>query len=251
MNALDLDAGDRTPDLSVLIPTLDEAGWLEHCVRTVRASLQYGDVDGEVVVCDGGSTDRTVEIAERLGVDRLVRTSPGRARQLNVGAERAAGRALVFLHADTLVPPEWAASVWGAIEEGADGGWCPIEIVPESTTSIAINGFPAVSVGINWRTRRFETATGDQSLFVRREVFEALGGLPELPIMEGAEMAARLREYGRVRLLEHRVRVSGRRWERTGLVRGTLAMYAIRAGYSCGIDPDRLLELWKWSTGPS
>lgn len=237
------------PQLSILVPTLDEEDWIEHAIRTVRASLDYGDVRGEIVVCDGGSADATVEIAERMGVEAVVSAPEGRARQLNRGAARATGEGLVFLHADTLVPAEWAAAIWRELEAGADGGWCEIEIVPETASGVAANGLRAVAAGINWRTRLFETATADQSIFVRRSSFESLDGLPELPIMEGAEMAFRLREHGCTSVVDTAVRVSGRRWEHTGLVGGTLSMYAVRIGYMCGVAPDRLLEFWRWSTG--
>lgn len=244
-----MDSAPGRPQLSVLVPTLDEEDWIEHCLRTVRASLEYAGVEGEIVVCDGGSTDATVEIASRVGVDAVVSAPAGRARQLNRGAERATGEGLVFLHADTLVPPEWSGAIWGALEEGADGGWCEIAIVPETPSGAVANGLPAVAQGINWRTRHFETATAEQSLFVRRSALEAMGGLPEVPIMEGAELASRLREHGRTSLLEATVRVSGRRWERAGLLRGSLTMYAVRMGYMCGVDPDRLVRFWRWSTG--
>lgn len=249
MRQFDVDSRDRRPYLSVVVPTLDEEEWLEHCLRTVRASFDYGGVDGEIVVCDGGSTDATLEVASRVGVDATVSAPPGRARQLNRGADRARGEALVFLHADTLVPAEWAASIRAALERGASGGWCELEILPEGPSGAAANGLAAVARGINWRTRLFETATADQSLFVRRSLFETLGGFPDVPILEGAEMASMLREHGRIRLLETAVRVSGRRWERAGLVRATLSMYAVRAGYLCGVDPDQLARLWRGSTG--
>jgi len=245
----DVSTDSSPPQLSILVPTLDEEARIEHSIRTVRASLAYGDVRGEIIVCDGGSCDETVAIAERVGVEAVVSAPAGRARQLNRGAERAAGEGLVFLHADALVPADWAAAIWRELEAGADGGWCEIEVVPETASGVAANGLPAVAAGINWRTRVFETATAEQSMFVRRSSFESLDGLPELPIMEGAEMASRLREYGSTSVVETTVRVSGRRWEHTGLVGSTMAMYAVRIGYMCGVAPGRLREFWRWSTG--
>lgn len=236
------------PQLSILIPTVDEEAWIGPCVQAVRASLAYGEVSGEIILCDGGSRDGTVEEARRVGADRIVTSAPGRAAQLGRGAERATGRGLVFLHADTLVAPDWAGRIERVLREGAVGGWFEVEILPEQG-SLTANGLRCIAEGINWRTRRFRTATGDQSLFVRRDVFEAIGGFADLPILEGADLAARLRRRGDVAVLEPRLRISGRRWERAGLIRGTLAMYAVRVGYHCGVAPARLRRIWEWSTG--
>lgn len=241
-------ADDSGPILSVLMPTLDESRWLEHSVRTVRASLGYGDIDGEVVVCDGGSSDGTAELAESLGAKTVRTDEPGRARQLNLAAERASGDILVLLHADSLVGPRWAQRILAAVGRGAVGGWCEIEILPENSSLLGVVGLKAIAEGIKWRTRLFRTATGDQSIFLTAEAFDTLGGVPERPVMEGAKLASRLRQFGPIEILDGPVRISGRRWERGGLIRTMLLMYAVRTGLSCGVDEQWLGEIWNGRT---
>ncbi|MFB6264009.1 MAG: glycosyltransferase family 2 protein [Bradymonadaceae bacterium] len=232
------------PRLSVLVPTLNEVEWVEYCLRTARAALDAADVDGEILVADGGSTDGTVERAERAGADEVLAVeSEGRAAQLNAAAQRARGRIYLVIHADALVSPGLVDGVDSAIGEGADGGWAPVAILPEYGGASV--GLDAVEWGINWRTRAFCTATGEQALFVRARVFEAIGGFADQSIMEGHALARRLRETGRVDLLDVPVRISGRRWERGGVVRTSLLMHAIRGAYELGVPPAILSRIWE------
>jgi rSAM/selenodomain-associated transferase 2 len=235
--------------LSVLIPTLDEEDWIEHSIRSARASLRASNVDGEIIVCDGGSSDRTCRRAEQYGADEIVCTAkPGRARQWNAGAAQASGEVLALLHADSVVGPAWAGRIRGAIQEGVSGGWFQIEILPENGTVTSANGLTVMAGGINIRTLVFRTATSDQSIFVRREVFDDLGGVPSRPVMEGYELASRLGETGTTAILGSEVRISGRRWERSGLVRTMLVGFAVRAAYEFGVDAGWLSDLWQKAT---
>ncbi len=235
--------------LSVLIPTLDEEDWIEHSIRSARASLRASGIDGEIIVCDGGSSDRTRRRAVQYGADEIVRTAkPGRARQWNAGAERASGDVLALLHADSVVGPAWAERIRDAIQEGVSGGWFQVEILPEQGTVASANGLAVMATGINVRTLVFRTATSDQSIFVRRDLFEELGGVPSRPVMEGYELASRLGEAGATAILGSEVRISGRRWERSGLVRTMLVGFAIRAAYEFGVDAGWLSDVWQKAT---
>jgi len=231
--------------LSVLIPTLDEQDWIAHAVRSVRASLERAEIPGEILVCDGDSADATVESAIRAGADRVVRVDrPMRARQWNDGLREARGEILAFLHADAVVDGDWARAIVRAVDDGAVGGWFQVEIVPESRSALAAMGLRMMAAGMNARTRLFHTATSDQCLFVRRQTLEAIGGVPELPLMEGLELARRLREAGPTAMLGRHVRISGRRWERAGLVRTAALMVLLRGAYDVGVDVEWLRAVW-------
>ena len=233
------------PAISVLVPTLNEQDWIEHSISTVRAALRTAGVAGEIVVCDGGSTDETRRRAEMLGVDRIVTAGGGRAAQLDAGARESTGETLAMLHADAIVRPEWVAEIVESIDAGAAGGWFQIEILPELGTLQGANGLELMAAGINARTRATEkAATADQSIFVRRSVFEAIGGVPDLPILEGNALARRIAEHGPVSLGGPHVRISGRRWERGGLLRTMFLMFAIRGAFHLGVDPARLRHVW-------
>ena len=234
-----------SPNLSILIPTLDEGGWLRHCVSTVRASAAAAGMDAEIIVCDGGSTDDTLDIARRLRVDAVVETSrAGRASQLNKGLALARGETIGFLHADSLLTPDALTSMSGALDRGCVGGWFQIDILPESDSVVGNNGLAAMAWGINLRTRLFRTATADQFIFARSEVIEVLGGLPDIPLFEGNRFARQMREIDKVAVLGPGVRVSGRRWERNGLFRMLFLMYALRAAERAGASTQRLYEIW-------
>lgn len=242
----------ESPSLSILIPTWNEESWIAPCIRTIRASLDASDLAGEIIVCDGGSSDETEHRAHRAGVDMFVRSErPGRPRQLNRGVRKSKGECLVFLHADALVHPEWFEALASALRVGHVGGWSHVDIVPEHGGRASWFGLPTVNWGMDLRTRLFHTATSDQGIFMRREAFEAIGGVPELPIMEGYALVDRLREVGSTALLEPRLRISGRRWECGGVVRTTMAMQVIRAGFALDVDPRRLEKWWRQWTARS
>jgi glycosyltransferase involved in cell wall biosynthesis len=248
-----------TPHLSILIPTLDEASWITHSVRSARASLQAAEIDGEIVVCDGGSRDNTVAQARRWA-DRVLDGPPGRAAQLNAAASVATGEVLVMLHADALLDPDAIRGVVDAIESGADGGWFQIEILPELQRLGAVYALRLMAWGINHRTRLFRTATADQCIFCRRMVFDSIGGLPDVVLMEGNLFARSMRTQAKrtqakrdqakrdqatIEILGPHLRISGRRWEKNGVFRTMFLMYGIRAGHRAGISTEVLDKVWR------
>jgi rSAM/selenodomain-associated transferase 2 len=219
------------PRVSIVVPTLNEAAGLAahlECLQPLRAC------GCEVVVVDGGSTDGTVDVARPLA-DVVLRAPRGRGTQLNAGARAARGDVLLFLHADTRLPPHALAAVRAALAEGRHGwGRFDVEIAGRHPL------LPLVARLVSWRSRLTGIATGDQALFVRREHFEAVGGFPGIPLMEDVALSARLRRAGRPACLRLRVVTSGRRWESRGVVRTILLMWWLRFLFWLGRDPARL-----------
>ena len=184
---------------------------------------------------DGGSTDATAAIAARFPQVRLLASPRGRARQMNAGARAARGDVLLFLHADTLLPDGALAAVEAAVgDPGVVAGRFDVRF--DNPRPV----FRMIAWFMNPRSRWSGISTGDQAIFVRREVFEALGGYPDMPLMEDVELCRRLKRRGRLAALRLRVTTSARKWEREGAVRTILLMWALRLLYMVGVPPARL-----------
>lgn len=217
--------------LSVVIPALDEAAGIRATLEPLQAWRAAGH---EAILADGGSRDDTVDLARPL-CDRIVLAPRGRARQMNAGAAKASGEGLVFLHADTQLPNDALPLIERALGEGP---WGRFDIAIQSARPM----LRVVSAMMNWRSRRTGIATGDQAIFVRTEVFRALGGFADIALMEDIEFSARARKLAPPACLAARARTSGRRWERHGVWRTILLMWRLRAAYALGADPARLAE---------
>jgi rSAM/selenodomain-associated transferase 2 len=226
------------PAVSVVVPTLNEAAVL---ARTLEA-LPTGFA--EVVVADGGSTDATVAIAREHGA-RVTASPPGRGPQMNAGAAAAKGDVLLFLHADTVLPPDAPARIAAALAEaGAVAGAFRLGIdSPDPRLRL-------IARAANLRTRLTGVPYGDQALFVRRDAFDAAGGFPDVPIMEDVELGRRLKRLGRIVVVPARVRTSARRWEREGIVRTTLRNAVLITLYLLGVHPRRLARWYGHVRGP-
>jgi rSAM/selenodomain-associated transferase 2 len=224
--------------LSIVVPVLDEAGFLPALLPDLARSCP----DVEVVVVDGGSRDGSVEIAARAPGVRLIRSDPGRARQMNAGAAAATGDILLFLHADTRLPPGAAEAVLEALADPsiAYGRFDVCFDRPGSALRL-------IAALMNLRSRIAGICTGDQAIFVRRAAFALLDGYPEIALMEDIELTRRLKRVGRLAPLRLRVTTSARRWQRDGVVRTVVLMWTLRFLYFCGIGPDRL-HRWYYAT---
>ncbi len=219
--------------LSVIVPTLDE----EHAIGATLARVRSASVH-QVIVVDGGSRDRTTAVAAR-DADRVLRAPSGRASQMNAGAAVASGDTLLFLHADTLLPRGFDVAIADALVDPAVvGGRFDVHLGGAS------RWLPLVAAGMNWRSRWTRIATGDQAIFVRRAVFEALGGYPAVPLFEDVRLTAALKRRGRVACLRARVVTSGRRWERRGALRTVALMWSLRLAHALGVSPARLRRLY-------
>ena len=218
--------------LSVIIPTLNEERLLPATLEGLVATS-----DCEVIVSDGGSSDATREIALQRGCTVLL-GPPGRGRQMNAGAARAAGGLLLFLHADTRLPAGFVAMVEEALlGRGVSGGAFSLAI-DRHRPSLA-----AIALGANLRSRLLRLPYGDQALFTTARTFHSLGGFPETPIMEDVLFVNKLRRIGRIRILPNQVTTSARRWERLGVIRTTLRNQLILIGYGLGV-PTTTLAAW-------
>ena len=215
--------------ISIVIPVLNEEETIA-ATLTGLARCQFH----ELIVVDGGSSDRTAELCKRLGVTVLM-SSRGRARQMNVGARRADGDVLLFLHADTRLPD----SAFHDIEKAVSDPRCV-----GGRFDVQLDGahwmLGVIGAMISLRSRLSGVATGDQAIFVRREIFAELGGYPDIPLMEDIAFSRLLKGKGRVACLRSRVITSARRWERDGVWRTILKMWALKSLYLAGISPLRL-----------
>jgi rSAM/selenodomain-associated transferase 2 len=220
------------PRVSVIVPALNEA----RRIGDTLARLREPEVR-EVLVVDGGSGDGTADVARRLA-DRVISSSPGRARQMNAGARVAAGEVLFFLHADTQVPSGYARAIVQAIDGDAVAGRFDLAL---DAPGLA---FRVIEAAINLRSRCTRVFTGDQGLFVRREVFDELGGYPDVPLLEDLALSIALKRRGKIACLRQRLRTSARRWQDGGVVRTVLLMWRIRALYFVGVSPERLARLY-------
>lgn len=220
-------------NISVIIPVLNEE-------KSLAATLQAlaGLRPDETIVVDGGSQDRTPKIAGRFPV-RLIRSERGRARQMNCGALTASGDVLVFLHADTRLPATAWNDIRTALSDGRYvGGRFDVELEGRHWL------LPLVGRMISQRSRLSKVGTGDQALFVRREVFQRMGGFPEIPLMEDIAFGRALKRLGKVACLRSRVVTSARRWEADGLWRTILRMWMLKLLYFAGVPPARLQQYY-------
>jgi len=212
--------------VSVVIPALDEEAAIADAIASVR------DEADEVIVADGGSADATRERAVAAGA-RVVDAPRGRGTQQIEGARAATGEWIVFLHADTRLDPGW--SRW-------------LHEAPAGTALVAFRfavdsrrrAFRLVELGTRLRCRLLRLPYGDQALSVRRAAYEAAGGFRPLPLMEDVDLVRRLRRVGALRLAPHRALTSGRRWEKRGVLAGTLRNWTTLTLYALGASPERL-----------
>lgn len=219
--------------VTVIIAALDEEASIVAAIESARAAGA-----AEVIVADGGSRDGTVRLAEGAGA-RVIRCEPLRARQFNRGAEAATNELLIFLHADTVLPPRAAEHVATALANGTAFGGFRISFI-ERLARLHVAAFM-----INLRTSFTRCPWGDQAQFIRRSVFLAEGGFREMPLMEDYELAIRMKRRGRTKVLPMRVRTSGRRFLRKGVLRTAAMNWRIIAAYRMGADPKELARLYR------
>jgi len=225
--------------ISVIIPTLNESTTI---ARTLTRTVALGF--DEIIVSDGGSTDPTVPMVQaccdRVPATRLVTGPAGRARQLNTGARASGGEILLFLHADTELPLNAKTVIEAALADQAlVGGRFDVRFDRPSRWGGMISWF------MNRRSRMTGIATGDQAIFIRRRVFEQIGGFPDIPLMEDIEFSRRVKRLGPTAPLTETVTTSFRRWEQHGPLRTILLMWTLRFLYWLGVSPVRLNQWYR------
>jgi rSAM/selenodomain-associated transferase 2 len=218
---------------TVVIPALDEADWIAGAIASASAA------GSEIIVVDGGSRDATAERAAAAGA-RVVTSPPGRARQLAAGARLARGDTILFLHADTRLPSGWQASASRALAD------------PRVVGGAFRLRFDARSLGLRWiewgtqlRVALLRLPYGDQALFARRSVLEAIGGVPQAPIMEDLDLVRSLKRRGRIACLPSAVTTSARRYRAQGALRAMLRNWIAAAAWGLGVPRERIAAWYR------
>jgi rSAM/selenodomain-associated transferase 2 len=218
--------------LSVIIPTLNEETCIGVTVDHVRAHAH------EVIVVDGGSTDRTEAEAASHGA-RVISAPRGRGRQQNAGAAAASGDALLFLHADTRLPSNFPALIRSALAKpGVSAGAFRLAIDAPARSLRLVERMAAL------RCRLLQLPYGDQALFVVAEKFRRAGGFPDTAVMEDYELVRRLKRLGKIAILDEPAATSARRWLKLGVWRATWTNQVCLAAYRIGVPSDRIAR-WR------
>ncbi|GMQ99454.1 MAG: TIGR04283 family arsenosugar biosynthesis glycosyltransferase [Zetaproteobacteria bacterium] len=215
--------------VAIIVPVLNEVEYLPRLLAHIR---EWG-MD-EIIFVDGGSSDETLQILKNADV-KWIHSERGRAVQFNAGAVQSKSDILLFLHADTSLFSSHIEDIKRAMRNPSVAG---------GRFDVRLSGhhpaFRIIEFFINWRSRLTRISTGDQAMFVRREVFTRLDGFPEQPLMEDIEFSRRLKREGRIACLHRHVVTSSRRWEKHGIARTVLLMWWLRLRYSLGADPEVL-----------
>jgi rSAM/selenodomain-associated transferase 2 len=225
--------------VSVVIPVLNE----RRCLPQNLAALKLNHWIHEIIIVDGGSKDGTLAwLREQSGV-KLIESPAGRGIQLNAGARVATGDTLLFLHADTRLPPNAAEQLKGSLDSSQVVGGCfGVRFDHQRPRSLGI-----VAAGINLRTVLTRSATGDQAIFVPRSVFEKIGGFRDWPLFEDVDFVRRMKQVGKFAVIRSPVIVSARRHVHYGVFRTVTLVYLLRLGFWAGISP---FTLARWYQRP-
>ncbi len=219
--------------ISVIIPILNEAKILDETLSRLQPEL----VNHELIIVDGGSTDESVNIAEKYG--KVVASQRGRAKQLNAGASIASGDFLLFLHADVWLEPGALNAVETALSWGYVGGGFLQKIDRKNIL------YRLIEMTADMRGKYLKVFYGDSGIFVRRDIFQRIGGFPDVPIMEELGFSKRLRRLGKTRMIRPHIHISARRWETNGIIRTTLKNWYITGLYHCGFSLERLARIYR------
>jgi rSAM/selenodomain-associated transferase 2 len=220
-------------NISVVIPALNEEKTIAATLTALMALKPH-----EVIVVDGGSVDRTREISAETGAT-VMTGARGRARQMNIGAQQASGDILLFLHADTRLPPTALGDIAAVLKDPRYlGGRFDLKLDGDHPM------LKVVGAMINYRSRITHIGTGDQAIFVRREVFVRVGGFPDIPLMEDIAFCRALKRLGGIACLRTKVISSARRWESEGVWRTIIKMWILKLLYLAGVSPAKLKRFY-------
>ena len=218
----------RLDNISIVVPVLNEASSLEGFLRPLYESCAK---DCEILVVDGGSEDNSVQIAEKYS-HKVITSPAGRARQMNAGAEYATGSILLFLHADTVLPEDFQNLIINEMQK-KNKSWGRFDVSLSGKQFM----FRVIENLMNFRSSVTGIATGDQAIFLRKSLFESVGGFSDMPLMEDIEFCEKLKQKESPLCLKQRVLTSSRRWEEYGIWRTIILMWQLRLAYFLGKDP--------------
>ncbi|RJQ45302.1 MAG: glycosyltransferase [Nitrospiraceae bacterium] len=221
--------------ITIIVPVLNEEGLLPDSLRQFKLTSYE-----ELIVVDGGSTDNTVSIAREF-TDKVFVAKTGRASVMNFGAQQSTGKILLFLHADCVLPEKGFQMIRETLRDRsiAAGGFFLSIDHPKA-------GFRIIESAANLRARSTSLIYGDQGMFLRKSVFDHIGGFADMPLMEDIEISGRLKKQGNIVFVQPPVKVSPRRWLREGIIFTTIRDWTIAFSYKfLGISPDRLIKYYK------
>ena len=221
--------------VSVIIPTLNEAENILHLLNYLKEL----DINLELIVADGNSTDNTVSVARQLC--QVVSSSPGRGIQMNTGARAATGDVYWFIHADCRPHPDSLRAMKEILRDAniAGGGF-------EYSLDHPGFRFRLVEFLSNRKNRLLNWLFGDMGIFVRRDIFEAMGGYKQIPLMEDMDFSKRLKNYGKIVILPQRMQTSARRWIEEGYTLNAIRSWTLQSAWSLGASEDLLARFYKF-----
>ncbi len=220
--------------ISIIIPVLNEAKHITQALASIQPSANV-----EVIVVDGGSQDNTLELAQCWGI-KVLSAAIGRACQMNAGAKIATGDILLFLHADTRLPPGFDTLVRTKLTQpNTVAGAFALQI------DAKLWSLRLIEMGVNWRSHWLQMPYGDQAIFLKSAIFHKIGRFPDLPMMEDFELMRRLRRIGRITIIPVPVLTSGRRWLQKGVFKTTIINQIAIIAYLLGVSPKQIVRWYR------
>lgn len=221
--------------VSIIIPVLNESASIEKTLACLQPALQHGH---ELIIVDGGSSDDTAVKCKQY-TRKVFFADSGRAKQMNVGAANASRDVLVFLHADTLLPENFIELIFNAIDnKKCQWGFFKVKL------SGARYILRIISYLINVRSCLSKIATGDQTIFVSKTLFESINGYKEIPLMEDIELSRSLKKHSKPFCINSFVTTSSRKWENEGVFKTIYLMWKIRLFYFFGMSAHKLVKIY-------
>jgi rSAM/selenodomain-associated transferase 2 len=222
--------------LSIIIPVLNEEVFLQQNISFFM-SLESNH---EILFVDGGSSDKTRQILENHGLKVILSPITRRSYQMNLAAKYATGNILLFLHGDTLLPPNYYQEIEIILSQSG---------VVAGAFNLAIEGdsflFKVICGTVKLRSHLFSLPYGDQGIFLKKETFENMGGFPEIPIMEDFALIKKLQKLGKIKIANSAVTTSARRWQKLGIFRTTIINQIMIMGYYLKLNPDKLAQIYR------